>query len=641
MPGLEATASAFQSGLQSGRNFQKERRERKEKLEDEARQQKVTDLYGRGKSLALSIKSMAQDDPARQKAMDDLTSVEQDIASIYHPDNGGTSALQKDWHLLAGLIHKSRPAAASVSLTATSPGATLKPDAQTVTLTDTPDAPIGSVLKPGGDLSASLSAVRAGTKLAPGTGTATQSVTMPSAPVTIPGTTYRPVATAMTPQQRQQIARQNAARATAEQDVEAAGLTPEQTASADSAQKLAFIQQARKDYKKLNPDPKPGEEAAFIGDLIEKTYGTAQKPVWKEYIGPNGEKQYLDATKPEAIPPGWNATGTESADTRTRADFAEYQRLHPDYKGTLQQWKVEQGQLGKLAVPTNRDDRYLAIMQKAALGQPLSKDEQAYADGYDMYVKKRITGPMLARVEAQANDRIIPVIGQDPNDPGKVTLMPAGEAAKAGVGTPASIAFQTEKAMQKYMTSGRGGENLTAFSTAVSHLNLLQQAGDALHNGDIDRANQLGNAVGVEFGDDAATNFATVKAAVAGEIAKVFTGRATVEEVTTISSTINSAQSPEQIQGAINYYIDLMGGKLGALYDQLKSAQPGGLESTFQKAQAAAAATRGGTATAPPPPPTGASADQYTYITNGTKTIRAKKGTPVPQGWTVTNAPTQ
>jgi hypothetical protein len=580
------------------------RRERKDKLEDEQRQQKVTDLYGRGKSLALSIKSMASDDPARKKAMDDLTSVEQDIASIYHPDNGGTFKLQRDWNLLAGLIHKSRPipAAAGASFTATtSPGATFTPDAQTLTLSETPGYQGAAGTDPwstpdswldASTSAASLSAVPKITKQ-PGT-PASLPITLPSAPVTIPKTTTGQIRSlaAMTPAERQQYQRREQARTTAEQDVEAAGLTPEQSAQADAAQKMAYVRQAVKDYATINPQATSQQKASFLADVVEKTYGIAAKPVWKEFVNDEGQKEWLDVTQP--VPAGWTATGTESADTRTRSDFAAYLKTHPDYKGTIQQWKVEQGQLGKLAVPTNRDDRYIAIQQKAALGQPLSKDEQAYADGYDMYVKKRVTGPMLARVEAQANDRIIPVIGQDPNDPGKVTLMPAGAAAKAGVGTPASIGFQTDKAMSKYMTSGKGGENLAAFDTAVSHLKLLGDTVEALNNGDIPLANRFGNAAGVEMGDDAVTNFNTVKNAVAGEIAKVFTNRgATGEEIALLNQTINSSQSNEQLTGAINYYIDLMGGKLGALHTQFESAQqPGGVEAALEAARAAAEAAR-------------------------------------------------
>ncbi len=569
-----ASDTAWELGSQIASKNITARRERKDKLEDEARQQKVTDLYGRGKNLALSIKSMAQDDPARQKAMDDLTSVEQDIASIYHPDNGGASALQKDWHLLAGLIHKHRPAATtSASLTAT-PGATVTPDAQTVTLADTPDAPIGAVLKPGGDLSASLSAVRAGTKLAPGTGTATQSVTLPSAPVTIPGTTYRPVTTAMTPQQRQQIARQNAARATAEQDVAAAGLSPEQTAQAESAQRLAFVRQAMKDYEKVNPNATSQEKASFLADIVQAQYGITQKPVWKEYIGPNGEKQYLDASRPESIPPGWNATGGETTDTRKRADYAAYLKDHPDYKGTFEQWGVEQGQLARRAVPTNRDDQYIAIEQKRLLGQPVTKDDQAHLDAYDLYINKRVLDPIRARAAAMADDRYVQVM--DLNDPEKVTFMRAGDAARSGAGSPQSIGFQTDKAMTKYMTSGKGGENIAYFNTATDHLKLLGEAADALNNGDIQRLNQFGNAYARETGLAAPTNFETVKTAVSGELGKTFTGKgATVEEIAQINQTINAAESPEQLHGVIQYYTDLMEGKLSALKYQSEMGKQG------------------------------------------------------------------
>lgn len=60
-----------------------------------------------------------------------------------------------------------------------------------------------------------------------------------------------------------------------------------------------------------------------------------------------------------------------------------------------------------------------------------------------------------------------------------------------------------------------------------------------------------------------------MKAAVAGELSKTFRGAgATDAEISEINETINRAQSPEQIQGAIKYYLALMGGKIQTLKAQ-------------------------------------------------------------------------
>jgi len=519
-----ASSTAFELGWQSGRARNARRRERKEGLEDEERKQRVSDLYDKGHSLAKLIPSMTGED--RTKAMSDLTDIEQSIHQIYHPDSN-PGALQKDWHWLANLVTKKPPPKPVVS-TRVEAGI----PAETFTM--------------GGER-----------------------IDMPAAP------SYTAAAiapTAMTPTQRRIAALRNEAAKRAGIDVAAAGLSPEQEAGVDSRKKLAYLRQAQKDFEATYPDATREQKQQFLNELRDKTYGITEKPVWKEFIGPNAEKQWFDVNRQDEIPAGWNATGTESADTRTRADFDAYRREHPDYRGSLQQWKVEQSQLGKLAVPTNRDDRYIAIEQKRALGQPLSKDDQAYGDAYDMYVKKRVTGPMLARVAAQAEDRYVQVM--DFENPEKVVLMRAGDAARAGAGTPQSIGFQTDKSMSKYMTSGKGGENLVYFNTAVDHLKLLNEVADALNNGDIQKLNQYGNAFATATGGEAPTDFEAIKSAVVGELAKTFSGKgATVEEIGMLNQVINQAQSPDQIHGAIRYYLRAMDGRMAAMRQQWESAK--------------------------------------------------------------------
>jgi hypothetical protein len=568
-----ANAAAWQSGFQLAEDAMARRRERKQQLSDEERQLRVSDLYDKGHRLAATIPQLSGDE--RQKAMGQLTDIEASIHSIYHPDNAAPGALQRDWDFLKGLItRKPRPIPLNVSYdsTVTSdinlPAAGESMQVATVPATQTTTGYRDPVT---GNL-------RTTTTADPGLPAA--SISMPGAPLTIPGgrsVDVRPAPAAMTKQQRRQMAQRDEARKQAQLDVAAAGLSPEEEAAATSRKNLAYITQARKDFKSANPDATPAQEAAFVSDLITKTYGITQKPVWKEFAGPNGEKDWLDITQP--IPPGYTATGAETTDTRKRADYAAYLKTHPDYEakgGNYEKWVVTQGQLAKIETPTSRDDRYINIEQKRALGQPLSKDEQAYTDAYNIYIAKRVTGPMLQRVAAQAADRYVPFM--DPSNPEQVIMMPVAVGAAAKLGTPQSIAFQTDKAMSKYMTSGKGGENLVYFNTAVDHLKLLKETANALNNGDIQLINKWGNAFATATGDPAPTDFEAVKSAVLGELAKTFSGKgATVEEIAMLSEVINQAQSPEQITGAITYYLNSMDGRLGAMrtqWDMAKQGQP-------------------------------------------------------------------
>jgi hypothetical protein len=331
---------------------------------------------------------------------------------------------------------------------------------------------------------------------------------------------------------------------------------------------------------------KVGEPIRLPNGVVKQRYWSAIEGPVTETTDPSDEdvaKEFKQVTGRDMTPEEQTSyimsrlgvkTPTETADMRKREDYALYLRAHPDYKGSFEQWGVEQGQLGRQAVPTGKDDRYIDIERRRALGEQLTANDQAYSAAYDLYIKKRITDPALARAAAYGANRFVQVI--DPQDPERVTFMAAAEAARSRAGSPASISYQTDKAMTKYMTSGMGGQNIAAFNTAISHLNLLGEAGEALNNGDVQKLNQLGNAFAREFGSAAPTNFAAVKTAVAGEIAKVFTGRgATVQEIAQINNVIDAAGSPDQIRGAIQYYISVMNGRLLALQTQYEAGRQG------------------------------------------------------------------
>jgi len=575
-----ANQQAWQSGWDTAAGLLAERRARKEMLSDEERQAKVSDLYAKRQQLAHAMPSLSGDH--RERAMEALTDIEGAIEQVYHPDHA-PGALQKDWGWLKQLITRNKPIVpASIEIPAsTTADTTIKPEAQAVTLPATSSYQSAQLRKP----------------LEPGTPEAT--IKLPGSEVTIPGTSQPrvvPAAASMTPYQRKLQAQRDRARKAAALDVEA-GTSPEEEAEADSRKNLAFIQQSVKAYAAANPNASSEQKAEFFNDLITKTFGLAQtKPAWKEYVSPDGSKQWFDASRPDLIPSGWTATGAESADTRTRADFEAYRKLRPEYRGTFEQWKTEQSQLGRLAVPTNRDDRYIAIEQKRALGQPLTADDQAYAAAYDLYINKRIIAPAVARAAAQGADRYVQVL--DPQNPERVTFMRAGDAAAQGAGSPASIGFQIDKAVTKYMVAGPGATNLSYFNTSIDHLRLLSETADALNNGDVQRLNQFANAFAAETGDPAPTNFETVKSAVAGEISKTFKGTgATDTEIAQINQEINSSESPDQLHGAINYYLRLMDGKLNALRLQFTQGRQGQPAFTPASGAGSGPASTGGSAT--------------------------------------------
>lgn len=206
----------------------------------------------------------------------------------------------------------------------------------------------------------------------------------------------------------------------------------------------------------------------------------------------------------------------------------------------------------------------LTVVQGASDAYVVNKDTNA----------KKALGVGSGRIAATMAR---PVQVADPNAPGGVRYMPAGEAMRTGAPAASSASVTAPKAVIKEFTSGTAGKTLNSFNTATDHLRILSQLGDALNNGSTPLINRFANAYATQTGGAAPTTFNMAKQAVAGEIAKTFKGQATEGEITAINSTLNAAQSPAQLKGAISTALQLMESKRQALLEQYNAgikAQP-------------------------------------------------------------------
>jgi hypothetical protein len=124
-------------------------------------------------------------------------------------------------------------------------------------------------------------------------------------------------------------------------------------------------------------------------------------------------------------------------------------------------------------------------------------------------------------------------------------------------------------ATAKDFASGQAAKNVTSLNTVVGHLGDLKEKADALDNGGIPIFNQIGNAYNTATGGAKVNNFNIARNAVADELAKVFKGSGISDhEIAQWKETLNAAQSPEQLKGAIKTAIGLMDSRLSALNDQ-------------------------------------------------------------------------
>lgn len=171
--------------------------------------------------------------------------------------------------------------------------------------------------------------------------------------------------------------------------------------------------------------------------------------------------------------------------------------------------------------------------------------------------------------------------------------------------------FPTALAAEKAFTVGAPSTKIRSLNAGVAHLGTLEELGDALKNGETQRANQIYQFLSKETGHAAPTNFKAAADLVGQEIvtAIVPTG-ASAPERQAAQDKWNAMSSPDQIHGAAETYRNLLGGQFDALEQQYKSApgyaQKNDFSARFMRPKTLAALKRGAppTPTTETPPPT-------------------------------------
>lgn len=118
------------------------------------------------------------------------------------------------------------------------------------------------------------------------------------------------------------------------------------------------------------------------------------------------------------------------------------------------------------------------------------------------------------------------------------------------------------------------GDQKVAFNTAIAHADLLQQAADALKNGDQQTLNSLKNRFGNEFGEAGPVTAQAIANAYGREVTKMLSGgHLTDSEIGSTGKTIDpNSQSPAQLKSVIGAYRALSKSKLDQLNKQESDA---------------------------------------------------------------------
>jgi hypothetical protein len=153
-------------------------------------------------------------------------------------------------------------------------------------------------------------------------------------------------------------------------------------------------------------------------------------------------------------------------------------------------------------------------------------------------------------------------------------------AAEIGQGVDlanSKLEFGAKRSTKTYFTSGAGGKQLTAFNTAITHLDTLDRLAGDLGNSDVQLVNRAKQAWAEQTGNPAPANFEAAKNAMSGEVAAALKASgATDQEIAHVGATFNRAQSPAQLKGAINTYRELLKSKAQQLKGQYDAGMKGG-----------------------------------------------------------------
>lgn len=190
--------------------------------------------------------------------------------------------------------------------------------------------------------------------------------------------------------------------------------------------------------------------------------------------------------------------------------------------------------------------------------------------------EKRPLGIGSPRAIFAPENRIVPGAA-DPNNPGALTYMRAGQAMQTGALAPGAAAVGAAKAEAKSEVPTQIGNQKVAFNTAMQHADLLQKAAEALDNGDQQTLAGLKNTFKNEFGNPGPVTAQAIADAYTREVTKMLSaGHLTDSEIGTIGKTINpNKQNMRQIASVVGAYKALAQSKLNMLNQQAEASRTG------------------------------------------------------------------
>jgi len=254
----------------------------------------------------------------------------------------------------------------------------------------------------------------------------------------------------------------------------------------------------------------------------------------------------------------------------------------PTKFGSPEQTAAQQGLSGRVATPVTVGDQYVLLpgmpaqniqespqgAAKIAKAQAQANQANAVASLDQPYTDRQ--SQILAALTADGVSLPGGLRGQrqirqtlaalDEANPGASPQ----EIADMVKGGRINLATQTTGA--KAFATGRQGQQAQSFGVALAHLDTLQNLIDSLDNTASPLWNRLANTWKTQTGQAAPTNFNAARQIVGAEIMKaIVAGGGGEAERQQVAQQLNNASSPQQLNGVIDTYKQLLTGQLTGL----------------------------------------------------------------------------
>jgi hypothetical protein len=220
--------------------------------------------------------------------------------------------------------------------------------------------------------------------------------------------------------------------------------------------------------------------------------------------------------------------------------------------------------------PMQRDDHYISVMEKPLANR--TPEDNAFKQAYENYVDTTKTQPGVQRMVAGAMARPLQVVLPS----GDAGYQTAGTAIKQGLKGMGDNTYKAVGSLDREMTSGQDAHTISAGQTLMHHTNLYDSAVDAVHNGNVQLLNKIGNEMGIQTGSDAQTNLNLIRQGVAMEAARYYTGGVPGEaEISQFNKSLSGDGSPAQMHGGANTIRSMATGKMQGLQGQYNAGMQG------------------------------------------------------------------